>query len=87
MPTRGLNQALEGIKGIGSLAGGACVLWIVYTIAGVMLDDAGKRAPGGYGGIEANNWINTGLDQVLPATFLLLIFFGLVATAVLSRRV
>jgi len=87
MKHQGLDQALEGIKAVGSLAGGACVLWIVYTIAGVMLDDAAQRAPGGYGGVQANNWLNTGLDQVLPAVFLLLVFFGLVATAVLTRRV
>jgi len=86
MQARGLGQALEGIKAIGSLAGGAVVLWIVYTVAGVMLDDAAERAPGGYGGIEANQWLTTGLDTILPAVFLALVFFGLVASAILSRR-
>lgn len=81
----GLQQALEGIKGIASLAGGAVVLYVVYTITGVFLDDAASRAPGGYGGAQTNVWINTGLDQVLPVAFLLLVFFGLVAAGVLSR--
>lgn len=81
----GLEQSLEGIKAIGSLAGGAIVIYVVYTIADVFLSDAGQQAPGGFGGQQANTWLNTGLDQVLPATFLLLAFFGLVARAVLSR--
>lgn len=86
MQADGLGQALEGVKAFASLAGGAVVLWIVYTIAGVFLVDAKERAPGGYGGVVANDWINVGLDQVLPAAFLGLVFFGLVASAILSRR-
>lgn len=86
MRTKGLRQSLEGIKAIASLGGGAIVLWLVYTIAGVLLADASDRAPGGYGGVEANEWISTGLDTILPAAFLLLVFFGLVASAILSRR-
>jgi len=86
MRARGLNQALEGIKAFGSLAGGAVVLYVVYTISDVFLTDAAERAPGGYGGIEANQWLNTGLDSVLPAALVLLVFFGLVSTAILSRR-
>lgn len=86
MQARGLGQALEGIKAIASLAGGAIVLYVVYSMANVILVDAADRAPGGYGGAVANDWINTGLDTVLPAVFLGLVFFGLVARAILSRR-
>lgn len=86
MRATGLGQALEGVKAIASLAGGAVVLWIVYTIGSYYLDDAASNAPGGYGGAVANDWINVGLDQVLPATFLGLVFFGMVASAILSRR-
>lgn len=86
MRARGLGQALEGVKAIGGLAGGAIVLWIVYQMAGVILTDAADRAPGGYGGAQANQWLNTGLDTVLPAAFLGLVFFGLVGSAILSRR-
>lgn len=80
----GLDQALEGIKAIGSLAGGALILYIVYMFADVFLVDAANRAPGGYGGVEANTWLTTGADQILPAAFLLLVFFGLVARGVLA---
>jgi len=83
---RGLEQALEGIKAVGGLAGGAVILWIVYEMASVVLVDAASRAPGGYGGSVANQWLNTGLDTVLPAAFLGLVFFGLVGRAVISRR-
>lgn len=86
MRVSGLQQSLEGIKAIASLAAGAAVLYVVYTVAGVILPDAAQRAPGGYGGMQMNQWFNVGLDRVLPATFLALVFFGLVATAVLSRR-
>lgn len=86
MRARGLGQALEGIKAVGGLAGGAVVLWVVYSVAGVFLTDAAERAPGGYGGAQTNVWLNTGLDQVLPAAFVALVFFGLVASGVLSRR-
>lgn len=82
---RGLGQALEGLKALGSLVGGSVVLYVVYTVAGVFLDDAASQAPGGYGGAQTNVWINTGLDQVLPIAFLMLAFFGLVAAGVLSR--
>jgi len=82
----GLGQALEGIKAIASLGGGAVVLWVVYWFGDTILVDASARAPGGSGGAVANDWINTGLDMVLPAAFLLLVFFGLVATAILNRR-
>lgn len=82
----GLGQALEGIKAVASLGGGAIVLWIVYWFGETILANAGDNAPGGGGGVVANDWINTGLDTVLPAAFLLLVFFGLVASAVLNRR-
>lgn len=84
---RGLGQALEGIQAIGALASGAIVLFLVYRIGGFLLADAKAKAPGGYGGLVANDWFTTGLDVVLPATFLLLVFFGLVAAAVMSRQV
>jgi hypothetical protein len=83
---RGLGQALEGIKAFASLGGGAVVLWIVYTFGGVLLPQAADRAPGGYGGVQMNQWFNTGLDTILPLVFLLLVFFGLVGRAVLARR-
>lgn len=86
MRVTGLRQSLEGIKALASLGGGAVMLWIVYEFAGVLLDQAAAKAPGGYGGTIANQWLNTGLDVVLPATFLGLMFFGLVAQAVLQRR-
>lgn len=86
MRVSGLQQSLEGIKAIASLVAGAAVLFVVYTIAGVILPDAAQRAPGGYGGAEMNQWFNIGLDAVLPAAFLGLVFFGLVARAILSRR-
>lgn len=85
MKTNGLHQSLEGIKAIASLGGGAIVIWLVYSIAGVIMTDAASRAPGGYGGKVANDWLSTGLDSVLPAAFVLLVFFGLVASAILSR--
>jgi len=83
---RGLDQALEGIKAVASLFGGAIVLWVVYEFAGVLLVDAKERAPGGSGGVTANDWLNTGLDTMLPLLFLGLVFFGLIASAILSRR-
>lgn len=86
MRASGLQQPLEGIKAIGSLAGGAIVLWIVYMFGSELLPDAKTSAPGGYGGLEANAWLNTGLDTVLPFLFLALVFFGLVMQAVMSRR-
>lgn len=82
----GLNQSLEGIKALASIPAGAICLYVAYEVTGVFLDDAASRAPGGYGGAQANVWINTGLDQVLPVAFLLLVFFGLVMSGVLSRR-
>lgn len=84
---RGLGQALEGIKAIGSLAAGAVVLWLVYAISDPLLAESRSRAPGGYGGLTGADWLSTGLDSILPAAFLLLVFFGLVATAALSREV
>lgn len=87
MKVDGLGQALEGIKAIASLAGGAVMLWIVYVFGDQFLPDAASKAPGGYGGIVANGWLNTGLDTVLPLAFLGLVFFGLVASAILSREV
>lgn len=84
---RGLGQALDGIKAIGSLPAGAVVLYVVYRASAFFLDDASARAPGGYGGAQTNVWLNTGLDQVLPVAFLFLAFFGLVAAGVLSGRV
>lgn len=87
MRARGLGQALEGIKAIASLAGGAVVMFVVYVFADTFLIQAKADAPGGYGGVVANEWLSTGLDTVLPATFLGLVFFGLVASAILSRRV
>lgn len=70
---------------LASLGGAAIVTWIVYMFA-TYLDEAAGEAPGGYGGVVANEWLNLGLDTVLPATFLLLAFFGLVANGVLNRR-
>ena len=81
----GLPQALEGIKAIGSLAGAAIILYVVYMFDSVLLDDAAAEAPGGYGGVVANEWLNAGLDTILPLTFLLLVFFGLVTRAIAAR--
>ncbi len=86
MQASGLQQPLEGIKAIASLVGGAIVIWIVYMFGTELLPDAKNAAPGGHGGLEANAWLNTGLDTVLPFLFLALVFFGLVMQAVLSRR-
>lgn len=86
MRATGLNQPLAGIKALGGLAVGSIVLYIVYTYANYILTDARERAPVGYGGRVANDWISTGLDIVLPATFLFLVFFGLISAGVLSRR-
>jgi hypothetical protein len=86
MRATGLNQAIEGIKAVASLAGGAIVLWVVYEFAGVLLTDAADRAPGGLGGAVTNDWISTGLDSVLPVAFLGLAFFGLIAAGIYSRN-
>lgn len=86
MRARGLRQSIAGIKGIAGLAGGAIVIWIVYVYAGFLLVDAEDQAPGGFGGIVANEWLNVGLDVVLPATFVGLVLFGLIMDAVYSRR-
>lgn len=86
MPAKQLNQALEGIKAIAGLGAGAIIIFVVYQFAGVVATDAAARAPGGYGGAEANDWLMTGLDIVLPATFVFLAFFGLLAAAIYSRR-
>lgn len=85
MRATGLGQPLEGVKVIISLGGAAIVTWIVYQFA-AYLDKAADAAPGGYGGVVANEWLNVGLDVVLPATFLLLAFFGFVAQGINSRR-
>lgn len=87
MRARGLQQSLEGIKAIASLFGGAIVLWLVYEVAGLLLPGARDAAPGGLGGVKMNDWFTTGLDVGLPALFLGLVFFGLVATAVIARGV
>lgn len=87
MQARGLQQALEGIKAIASLAGGAVVLWIVYEFGDQLLPKARAAAPGGGGGVQANDWLTTGLDTVLPVLFLGLVLFGLIATAIQARRV
>jgi len=86
MPAQQLDQALEGIKAIGGLGAGAIVIFVVYRFAGVVLTDAAERAPGGYGGAIANDWIGQGLDIVLPSMFVFLAFFGLLAAAIFSRR-
>lgn len=86
MPATQLDQALEGVKAIAGLGAGAIIIFVVYRFAGVVLTDARSRAPGGYGGIRANDWIMTGLDIILPATFVFLVFFGLLAAAIFSRR-
>jgi len=83
---RALQQPLEGVKAIGGLAVGAIMTFIVYMFANQLLPEAADGAPGGQGGMIANQWINTGLDTVLPLLFLLLVFFGLVSKAVMSRR-
>lgn len=84
--TQALRQPLEGIKALGSLAGGAIILWIVITFADYLLGDARTTAPGGYGGVIANNWLTTGVETVLPLLLLGLVFFGLIAQAVFRRR-
>lgn len=86
MQARSLNQSLEGIKAIASLGGGAIVIFVVYQYANAIHTDARARAPGGYGGVQANDWIGTGLDVVLPALFLFLVFFGLIMAGIKSRR-
>lgn len=85
MRATGLGQALEGIKVIASLGGGAIVLYVVYEFA-VVLELARDEAPGGSGGLVANDWLNTGLDTVLPVALITLAFFGLVSQAILARR-
>lgn len=84
---RGLGQPIAAIKALGGLATGAIIIYIVYQFAGEFLPRARARAPGGYGGMVANDWLNTGLDSVLPATFLVLMFFGFVAWATYSSGV
>lgn len=86
MRATGLGQSLEFVKAIGSLGAGAVMLWIVYTYAGFVLPEARDRAPGGSGGVQANDWLQTGLDTALPGLFLGLVFFGLIASAIWSRR-
>lgn len=86
MRATGLDQSLELIKAVGSLAAGSVVLWIVYVYAEFILPRARAAAPGGKGGVQANDWLNTGLDTALPALFLGLVFFGLIASAIWSRR-
>lgn len=86
MRATSLDQPLEGIKAFASLAGGAIVLYVVYSFAGVFLDGARTNAPGGFGGVQANDWLTTGLDIVLPAMFVGMVFFGLIASAVYARR-
>lgn len=86
MQARALQQPLEGIKAIGGVVGGAVVVYVVYVFASVIHSDARARAPGGYGGVVANDWISIGLDTVLPATFIFLTLFGLIASGVFARR-
>lgn len=86
MPAKQLDQALEGIKAIAGLGAGAIIIFVVYQFAGVVHADARARAPGSYGGMQANEWISTGLDIVLPSMFVFLAFFGLLAAAIFSRR-
>lgn len=86
MRAQGLGQALEGIKAFASLAGGAIVLWVVYAVAELLLPEADAGTPGGLGGAQMNDWFTTGLDSLLPALFLGLVFFGLIAAALRSRR-
>lgn len=85
MRASGLDQPLEGIKAIAALGGAAIILWIVYAFDEYLTLAAGS-APGGYGGVVANEWLGVGLDTILPGTFLLLVFFGLVSQAILGRR-
>lgn len=86
MQAQQLDQALEGIKAIGGLAAGSIVIYIAYVYSSVIHTDARARAPGGYGGMIANDWITTGLTFILPATLVFLAFFGLLVRAIYSRR-
>jgi len=81
-----LDQPLEGMRIVASIAGAAIMLWVVYGFSS-LLDDAAASAPGGNGGVVANDWLVIGLDQVLPLLFIGLIFFALIAQAIKSRRV
>lgn len=80
-----LGQALGFVKLTASLLGGAVILWMFYPALFMILDEAKAQAPGGYGGLEANQWLRTGAEQ-LPTVFLLLAFFGYVSLAVFQRR-
>jgi len=80
----GLHQALEFIKATAALGGGAVMLWIVYEVGDLVLPWALQYTPGGYGGVQMNDWFKIGLDVVLPATFLFLAFFYLVARGVVN---
>jgi hypothetical protein len=73
--------AMEGIKLVASLAAGAVVIAIVYQFA-IYLELASKHTTHGLGGAQTNQWLNTGLDVVLPGAFLGLTFFGFVSYAV-----
>lgn len=83
---RPLGQALGFIKLVASLGGGAIMVWVVWQVGYPLLDDAKAAAPGGYGGLIANDWIRTGME-VLPILFLALAFFGFIALAVYQREV
>lgn len=80
-----LGQAIGFIKMVASLLGGAIVLWVFWDPFYMILDTAKDNAPGGYGGMEANQWLRTGSEQ-LPIVFLLLAFFGFISLAVYQRR-
>lgn len=76
--------AMAFAKLIGSLGVGAAIIYAVYAAGVPILNDAEAAAPGGMGGVEANNWFTTGLE-ILPAIFLLCGFFGFIAIAVYER--
>jgi hypothetical protein len=80
-----LGQALGFIRLVASLLGGALMLWMFFPAFDMIMSGAAERAPGGYGGMEANRWLQTGANQ-LPIVFLLLGFFGFIALAVFQRR-
>lgn len=80
-----LGQAIGFVRLVASLFGGAILLWMFWEPFDMIMDTAERDAPGGYGGVEANEWLRLGSEQ-LPVVFLLLGFFGFIALAVFQRR-
>lgn len=83
---RGDDRALtmSFVKLLASLGVGAAIIYAVYRATDPLLADAREAAPGGMGGMAANQWFETGLD-ILPGIFLFCAFFGFLVIAVYER--